>query len=101
MPKQTRSKKSTAARPVDSDVLTFLSRAEQLDARQAQFDHPMRVIKKTRCGDGWSMRSGETVAGTSCGMPNGTSVMASPVARFSLATRGRAATVDIFGRGIR
>ena len=47
VPRQTRSRTSSAARPVDSHVLKFVSRAEQLQLRgRRNFDRYMRVVKK-------------------------------------------------------
>jgi hypothetical protein len=65
VPRQTRSSTSSAARPVDSDVLTFVSRAEQLHLRgRRNFDRYMRVIKKYVSFDGpvraqWQKESAE------------------------------------------
>ena len=65
MPRQTRSRRSTAAPPADSHVLKFVSRADQLQLRgRRNFDRYMRVIKKYVAFDGsehaqWQKESAE------------------------------------------
>jgi hypothetical protein len=65
MPRQTRSRTPIAARPVESPVLRFVSRAEQLQVRgRRNFDRYMRVIKKYVAADGprsaqWQKESAE------------------------------------------
>ena len=84
VPRQTRSRTSSAAPPADSRHLKFASRADQLQLRgRRNFDRYMRVIKNYVAADGPCMRSGRrSPLRTPCGMPNGTSVMALyPVAR--------------------
>jgi hypothetical protein len=53
VPRQTRSRTSSAAPPADSHVLKFVSRTEQLQLRgRRNFDRYMRVIKKYVSFDG-------------------------------------------------
>ena len=65
VPRQTRSIRPNAARPVDSHVLKFVSRVEQLQPRgRRNFDRYMRVIKKHVSFDGpkhaqWQKESAE------------------------------------------
>ena len=65
MPRQTRSRTSSAARPADSHVVKFVSRAEQLELRgRRNFDRYMRVIKEYVAADGpvraqWQKESAE------------------------------------------
>ena len=67
MPRQTRSRTSSAAPPADSHVLKFVSRADQLQLRgRRNFDRYMRVVKKYVSFDGpkhaqWQKESAEDV----------------------------------------
>jgi len=65
VPRQTRSRTSSAAPPADSRLLTFVSRADQLQLRgQRNYDRYMRVIKNYVSFDGperaqWQKESAE------------------------------------------
>jgi len=65
VPRQSRSRTSSAARAVDSHVLKFVSRADQLHLRgQRNYDRYMRVIKGYVAADGpvraqWQKESAE------------------------------------------
>ena len=103
MPRQTRSRTSSAARPVDSHVLTFVSPSGPTSTvRQRNFDRYMRVINNTSRLTAPSTRSGRrSPLRTPCGMLYGRNVMAPcPVARgFSTGKAERTSSVALhFGR---